>query len=185
MKKNEIDNYITNNYKDLVKYSKAMIYLKNLNETPDYFVTQTYLHLLKNKEKLTNDNIKDYISTFIYKNSSWVNSTVREMGSVLKTPQTTEFIEEMYDFEDNNEFEMIVDDEISMTDYETIVELYRQSLISPYKIRIAQAFFDGKNYTVRKFANHFGFSTTPAMKILQELKADINNFKKNLEKTKK
>lgn len=183
MSKSDIDKYISKNYSDLIKYAKSMIYMKNLQEEPEFIVTEVYLHLIKNKEQLTEDNIKDYASTFIYKNANWVNSQVRELGSKLKNPPAVEFIEDLYDIIDYG-FDDAVDDEISLSDHETVIELYRQSLTSPYKIRVAKAFFDDKNYTVRKFANHFGFSTTPAMKIIQELKADINEFKNNLQKTK-
>lgn len=182
MSKKDIDKYVTINYQSLIQYASAMIISKNLDEDPEYIISELYFHLMKNRDEITPINIKQYSSTFIYKNANWFNSQIREMGGKQKQQHLVEFCDVLYDREDTDDITTHFEDEVELTDYETIVELYRQSLTSPYKVRVAQAFFDEKRYTVRKFAKYFNFSTTPAMKLIQELKADINEFKNNLEK---
>lgn len=179
MSKIEIDKYFQKNYKDIEKFAKSSLLKKNLfNEESDYFVSEIYMHVLKYADEISDEEIlKNYISTFIYKNCMWTSSLVREMGKVTKKNnlKTVEFIYEKCDLSEEYKVEHLFE-EFDLNDYQSIIELYYEQLNSLEKKVVWEIYFVHKKNSNAKFAKHIGRSRTVAEKYIKQLKKDLQEF---------
>jgi len=185
MTKELIDDYFINNKKEIKNYIENRFFSKNIfNEEPDYFFSELYLFILDRKNIINNEQeLKNFISNFIYKNTSWVNSQYRELGSVQKTSKLEEFNNTIHDNIYNDNIEEKIFEEINLFEYEAVNELYYQSLTSLEKKVVWEIYFIEKRNSIRKFATYIGRSRSVAERYIKELKKDLNNFYNDLKLT--
>lgn len=175
--KQDIDQYFTRNEKDLIQYIKSMFSKKRIfNENPDFFLSELYLYIIDKQDELeTEQDIKNYCSTFIYRHCTWVNSKIRESERKYITARHCEFIPELHESSDEEDQErraiIRLDDE-----YKTITELYYQSLTTADKKAIWEIYFIHKKQTISAFAEYIKLSRSVANKLIKELKRDLNEF---------
>lgn len=186
MNKIEIDNYFEKNIKQIRLYVENRFFSKHIfNEDIDYFISELYMFILNRKEKIkTEVDLKNFISNFIYMNTEWTNSQYRELGSLQKTSKKEEFNPNIHDnFNDVDDIEDKIFNEISLYEYETINELYYQSLTNLEKKVVWEIFFIEKKNSIRKFATYIGRSRSVADKYIKQLKNELNEFYTNLKLT--
>lgn len=186
MSKKEIDNYFEKNIKQIRLYVENRFFSKHIfNEEVDYLISELYMFILNRKEKIeTEVELKNFISNFIFMNTEWTNSQYRELGSLQKTRKKEVFDCEYHDRPANdNEIEEKIFNEINLYEYETINELYYQSLTNLEKKVVWEIFFIEKKNSIRKFATYIGRSRSVADKYIKQLKNDLNEFYSNLKLT--
>lgn len=186
MNKKQIDQYFEKNIKNIRLYVENRFFSKNIfNEEVDYFISELYIFILNRMDKINTEiELKNFISNFIYMNTEWTNSQYRELGSLQKTSKKEEFNASIHDdFTDVDDIEEKIFNEINMYEYETINELYYQSLTNLEKKVVWEIFFIEKRNSIRKFATYIGRSRSVADRYIKELKNDLNTFYKELKLT--
>lgn len=176
MNKNDVDRYFTSEYENILIYIKKMFSKYSINEKPEFFLSEIYLYIIKNIDKIVDSiELRKYISTFIHNNCYWNNSTVREAEIKSRSNKNIEFDSDKYsNIEDS--VDDCIEDELLYDEYKIISELYYKSLKSVEKKIVWEIYFvEGMNNT-RKFSEYIGKSKTIAYGFIKGLRDDMKLF---------
>ena len=78
--------------------------------------------------------------------------------------------------DDENDVLKKIDEEIDLTNYKTICELYYQSLIDLEKKVLYEIYFDEGHSSIRKFAKYTNISKWNAECYINQMKNEIKDF---------
>jgi hypothetical protein len=178
MTKRAIDKYFTANHSDIKNYIKNQFFKTNIfKESPDYFLTECYLYVTKRKDDI-NDVIElsKYISTFIFNHTNWKNSRVRELDCYHRASKLVEFNVEKYNQVNEGGIEEKIFNELAITDYKAISELYYQQLSTLEEKVVWEIYFLEGCTSYAKFGAHIGRSRSVGEKYVKWLREDLKSF---------
>ena len=160
----EIDSYLNENYTNLLRISRGMC--RNYGKTydPAIVVSEAYLHVRKNREKIHDENtLQRFFIAKMRLEISKTKSTINRSHVIKDNPEV---------YLDHLEHE---DDVDIYEDEMRVIERYRQTP-DRVKTRVLEVYFDDHIYKVRDMAKYFNISTKSANKLIQELKADLTQL---------
>lgn len=164
--KKEIDEYFTKNYKDIVNYSKNLLFKYKKKDDPYAFVSQCYTYLIEIEP--FDGKIKTYIGTWLRNNAYWSNGYTEQLKNQYKRKVDVNDIiienipEELYDKED--------------FDYRIFLLSYYDSLVSLELRATFEIFFIEKKTSHRAFAEYIGLSRSVASKFIKNMMNDLKNY---------
>lgn len=180
MNKQQIDQYFTTNHQQIKDYIKKMYSKTQIQEEPDFFLSNCYLFINKKADKITSDKeLKDYISNYIYKHTKWTNSNQRSEFLVLNKVKN-ERVKITTNEEDLKNLMGRADEtELTQDDINDLIinEWYEQAPLV-YKV-IWEAYFMMGYNTLRKLARYFNVAENKVKIYLNEVKADIKLYYNN------
>lgn len=179
MTKGEIDVYFTEKYEEIKLYiEKSFSKHKIFNENPDFFFSELYLYIVERKDEIDSEqDLRNYISTFIHNNTYWTNSSIRESENYSRLRKNVEFIPEH--FENLTEDTSDLETEAKMNEYKAVIEMYYKSLTSLEKKAVWEIYFIEKKRTIQEFADYIQRSRSVADKFIKTLWKDIREYYKN------
>ncbi len=169
----QINDYYTKNNKKLIELTNAY-----KNKYKDYsidtltYINESYLHIHKLKDEITNKQIESYIVTFIKNNIIWNDSPIKRKELIKEKNELTEIEEQN---EQNEEKELKL---------QAIEEVYTNENDQIKKI-IHEVYFTKNKTSFSLMAEHFGIQKNQANELINQLKIDINEkfeIKKRLSK---
>lgn len=177
--KQQLDNYFTEKYTEIKLYIEKSFSKHNVRgEDSDFFFSEAYIYLEQRMEDMdTEQDIKNYLSTFIHNNTYWVNSSVREAENYTRRVRHVEYVPS--DFENETDDEEQMEEDSLMNEYSAVIEMYYHSLMSVEKKAVWEIYFIEKKRTISAFAEHIQMSRTVADKFIKELKSDIREYYKD------
>lgn len=176
MTKQEVDNYFNDNYDDIRLYiSKSFSKNKIFNENIDMFLSEAYLYIYDRMDEIdSNDDLKNILSKFIYSNTYWTNSRVRESEVYTRRIKNVQY--------DPQSFQNLVDEDIdleferNMNEYKAVVQLYYLQLKSLEKKAIWEIYFIENKKTVAEFSRYIKMKNEVGSQCIKELKEDLRAY---------
>lgn len=170
--KQQIDTYFTDNSKEIRSYIDCTLKKTKLNEEIDYFFTEAYLYVLDRTQEIKDtDMLKKYISTFLYNNSRWAKSSIREVDKYNHKGKYIEYNPEILD-EVDEEYEEPIEE-----DYEAINELFYQSLKTVSEKAVWEIYFIHRMTSHQKFGDFIGRSSSVGGKYINWLISSLEQFR--------
>lgn len=177
MTKENIDKYFTANHKSILNYIENCFFKHNIfDEEPNYFLSELYIFILKRKDIIKDDEeLKKFISNFIYMHTYWTNSEHRELGTVIKQAKKVEYIAHNDNRQD--EFDIIdtMSDDLPI-ELAAVNELYRASLTSLEKQIVWDIYFTEGKSSARKFGDYIGKSRHVGSQYTRILRREMKEF---------
>lgn len=174
--KQYLDNYFTTNHTGIIEYIEKSFSKHNVKrESSSFFFSKAYEYLLDKVDDLkTEKDVKNYLSTFIYKNSYWRNSSVREALHPTRSIKNVEYEEQ--DFENLQDDEYDYSEEQTLNEYKAVSEMYYASLKSVEKRAIWEIYFVHNKVLIKDFAKHIGMSKSISHSYIVSLKKEMKEF---------
>jgi len=178
MLKEEVDEYLKLNIKDLKKVASNIIKNKNIE---DILVSDLIIHLYDNHNKLEYKRVRGYCITWIGNNFKWSRSPF----NYDRSKYSTEFDQEVITLPDNMSDVDIDNDGMFKNEYDYYVEIYGEvkatylytlqdkynSLPKHLQILFDMHFMEGLSY--RKIAKRIRCSSNTISKMVKILKEKI------------
>lgn len=192
----QIDNYFTKNIHILQNIAKGINFKYNRGIEPDSIVTESYLHCLKNKHKVNNEQDLQRMSIkFIRDNLIWVQSSINKKEGKTTTVTKVDVDEFHYllsDDEIDHDFEHKLEIERWYNERKSILFLWRTFGITffykekPEDLKrreiIFDVFFNKNKQTGKDIAEHLGIKPYYGRMYKKELELDIKLFNDILKK---
>lgn len=185
--KREIDKWLTTNEKKIQQIAKSHIFKKNRNIDYRELISESYLNLMKNIDKVkTMNDVEAIFFNFIIKNTEWECSAINKGFKTDKefkitdhifdlTNDNTEMIEYYIPKEDNSlqRKELVEERFIYMNRYlDTIREPHKRIFFKKY-IDYLQ---EGIRPTVRLMMKKYNLNLTSSHIIMREILDDLDLF---------
>jgi hypothetical protein len=171
MTKQEIDIFLTDNYKFLQTIAKGMAYKRRLKYDAAILITEAYEHCLKNAEKIQDEN--QLQRWFIAKMSFECNFS-KSKTSTENTLQSMEFVSDCYD--SDTELEYKLNSDLREIQAKGLIVSYHYKEKDPVKRIFFEAYFIKGHNTVRSIAKHFNLSNAIAHQYIKQMQLDVRTF---------
>lgn len=183
MTKQEVDSYFNENYEDIKLYiSKSFSKNGIFNESVDMFLSEAYLYIYDRKEDIdTNKDLKNILSKFIYSNTYWTNSQVRESEVYSRKIKNVEYNAE--NFQNAIDEEIDLEFEKNINEYKAVVQMYYLQLTSLEKKAVWEIYFIENKKTVAEFSRYIKMKNEVGSQFIKELKEDLKAYYEEYKKT--
>jgi len=169
-----LDQYISRNYEEVLKYTKH--FLKRLNIPSsidaDAVINNAYLHCIKvNIPDMTTDKAKSYLLNTIKYELIWTQGSRSKKNDIYRSQ---EYLIDCLD--DPTEMEHKIEIEERHNFKKAMVEIYRNSLDDRIKKLIFEAYYDKGHSTQTALAQYFDINITSAYFLIREIKQNIKSI---------
>jgi hypothetical protein len=169
-----LDQYISRNYEEVLKYTKH--FLKRLNIPSsidaDAVINNAYLHCVKvNIPDMTQDKAKSYLLNTIKYELIWTQGSRTKKDDIYRSQ---EYLTDCID--DPTEIEHKIRLENDHNFKKAMVEIYRNSLDDRIKRIIFEAYYDKGHSTQTALAQYFDINSTSAYFLIREIKQNIKEI---------
>lgn len=162
MTKSEIDLYISNNYKLLLKAAKGLTFKNQRNYDPKILITEAYLHVLNNIERLKEESdIQRFMFAKIHMESKFDKS-----GTNLFYSDRHLNLDDLQINQSISEYEL------------NQIDLYLQNEKDTVLKVVADAYIVKQHNTVQKLQDYFGISNRTAIMYINQIKNKIRSYEK-------
>jgi hypothetical protein len=172
--KRMLDQYIQNNYTEVLKYTKHFIQRLKIPSSieADAVINNAYIHCAKlQMENVTQDKAKSYLLNTIKYELIWTQGSRTKKDDIYRSH---EYLEDSLD--DPSDIEHKVNLEESYNFKKAMVEIYRNSLDDRIKRIIFEAYYDKGHSTQTALAKYFNINTTSAFFLIKEIKQNIKEI---------
>ena len=172
--KRMLDQYIQNNYLEVLKYTKHFIQRLKIPSSieADAVINNAYIHCAKlQMENVTQDKAKSYLLNTIKYELIWTQGSRTKKDDIYRSH---EYLEDSLD--DPSDIEHKVNLEESYNFKKAMVEIYRNSLDDRIKKIIFEAYYDKGHSTQTALAKYFNINSTSAFFLIKEIKQNIKEI---------
>jgi hypothetical protein len=172
--KDFLDQYITHNYSEVLKYTLHFIKTLNIPDSIDAaaVINNAYLHCASLKVHCeSTDKAKSYLLNTIKYELIWTQGSRTKRDDVYRSQ---EYIGDCID--DSTELQHKIELEEKHNFKKAMVEIYRNSLDDRIKKIIFEAYYDKGYSTQTALAKYFGINSTSAYFLIKEIKENINQI---------
>lgn len=182
----ELDYYFTHNYKQLLKNIKFLIIKSKEKISSDDLLTETYMYLFKNEDKIReyaingnttlNHVIYIFFKRYTYMSFVWGKSDIRMLYKRLYQPKHLELIEEFSDEDQVGHFNITNFDVMQNEIYnDQFILEFVETLNKEDKICFEAFYFGGLN-TYKLLAEYLNVSIGTASTIVKDLKNKLKQY---------
>jgi hypothetical protein len=169
MNKQEIDTYISDNYKMLFTIAKGLNYKRGNDFDPAMLISEAYVYCIEKSKQIECESmLQRYMINVINMNASFSHSKVRKEQEIRH--QGLIGIE----IEAESNIESLLEKEVTRQIQKAKISKYRQSLKCSIKKIIFDTYFIEKKRTGREMGEYFNISRRSGNAIISTLKKEIN-----------
>jgi hypothetical protein len=173
MTKTEIDNYFTENYKLLKSVAKGITYKSFTTCDPDTLITQSYLHVLKERKEIdSTDKLQRYAIAKIKQEANFSQSESNRTFRVNACENENTNISEPDTIIDK------IEQEMELINMKATLALYEIRQTDCIKRIVLEAYTKKGCNTVRKLATYFNISPASSNKIIKEIFEELRILRK-------
>lgn len=185
--KNDIDNYFTSNYNNLITLATNNIRNKPTKELqePSTYVNECYMHLLTNIQKIPSiDKIANFAYKYIIDEIRWTNSKVNRTNKIVEqynaispsNEQTIDLIDESTNLDTIN---LLLDEMDDYNKKKAAIQIYISECNAVDKI-LFEVYTENNGMSCRKMGAHFKISSVSAWAMIKKMKNRINEIYSSL-----
>ena len=174
-----VDNFVNSNFDRMLLLAKARAKQSNRNYDAGIIVSACYEYLIKNKDKVTEENVESIAFNFINMSAYWTNSGVNRLELLTQSPfrYNIEFKSFMLDIEDLSEVDELVNSEGWYAKRKSVISIYKESIKEDkIKHRFLEVMLREDKFSVRQLAEHFNISHTGAWNRVKEIKEELRKL---------
>jgi hypothetical protein len=176
--KQQLDTYFNENYQNILNLTGSLVKTYKRKYNPSILLSHGYEYLLSKKKDIPQDEIQQWLITFIKNNIRWENSSINKKEKI----EDNYIINEYYDqIDDDEELNIKVKQELIYNEQKAILDQYRYNYLTDKQMQIVfDVYFNKQQSSCRKMGRHFNIHYVSAHKLIKTLKEDINHYINNI-----
>jgi hypothetical protein len=176
--KKQLDTYFNENYEAISRLTQNIINQHNRKYEPSTLLANGYEYLLNKKNEIPDNEIQQWLITYIRNNIKWENSQIRKEERIQDNVEINDYYDQIDDEDDINDK---IESEIRYTKQKDILNQYRNHYLKDKQKQIIfDVYFVKLQSSCRKMGKHFDIHYVSAHKLIKEMKEDLNYFINNV-----